>query len=147
MLKYLHEIKGVGFDFDDWKENEGYSKGEGWNTLMLASLNEKQNTTNESYFHIFRKNNFEVKDSTEMVRYIQESYSIENEHNKNKLINHYSGKDGSAFLVACSYANDRTVDYIFRTCTSGMDDQEKNIFLNCIIFILSFKKEVNSKNQ
>ena len=34
------------------------------------------------------------------------------------------------FKIACSYADSRTVEFIFGICTSGLNDQEKDIFVN-----------------
>ena len=43
MLEYLHASKKVGFEYDDLeKKADGtIGKGRGWNTLMLASLNQR----------------------------------------------------------------------------------------------------------
>ena len=43
MLEYLHASKNVGFEYDDLEiTSDGtIKKGLGWNTLMLASLNQR----------------------------------------------------------------------------------------------------------
>ena len=43
MLEYLHETKKIGFEYDDLEgtADEIVKKGLGWNTLMLASLNQR----------------------------------------------------------------------------------------------------------
>jgi len=43
MLEYLHASKNVGFEYDDLERTSDgtIKKGLGWNTLMLASLNQR----------------------------------------------------------------------------------------------------------
>ena len=119
MLTYLHEQKRIGFEYYDGDSN----------TLMLASLAEKQlETNNKTWYHKFRSNHYEIKNSMEMVRYIVNNCSSNDVFCTNKLVTPVSGIP--AFQTACRYANIGTVVYIFRMYTSRLNDREKFKFLN-----------------
>ena len=117
--------------------------------MMLASLNQLPiESKKSSWNHSFRKNKYEIKNSKEMVQYIQEKYSYEKTDNPNKLIDHVSGDSESVFLVACRYANSQTVDYLFQlfnlrlnyqhnTFVSQTDNSGRNLFMSAAPILMS----------